>query len=67
MTPKEKAMKKTDFEILFKDSPEYYSVLNAKMIIEGSFVRFLCFIENTFSHDEWYPVQHIHRIKGYPK
>ncbi len=35
---KEKSMKKYDYEIMFNDSPEYFAVLNARMIQEGNFV-----------------------------
>jgi hypothetical protein len=64
---KENAFKKFDYEILFKDSPDYYVVKNAKFLIEGTFVRFICFEGDEISHDEYYPTQHIHRIKRYYK
>jgi hypothetical protein len=58
--------KKRDFEILFKDSPEYFAVLNAKMIFEGKkFVRFLIFEGDVLIAEEFYPIQNIHRIKTY--
>lgn len=60
------AWKKYDYEILFTDSPEYFEVKNAKMIIEGPMVRFLKFSPaNTLIEDEWYPLNRIHRIKRY--
>jgi hypothetical protein len=58
-------LKKHDYEILFKDSPEYFAVLNAKMMQEGSLIRFICFVDDKLSHEEWYPIQNIHRIKRY--
>lgn len=63
----ENATKKTDFEILFKDSPGYFAIKNAKMIQEGAFVRFICFDEDMFKEEHWYPIQNIHRIKSYPQ
>lgn len=57
--------RKHDYEILFKDSPEYFVVRNAKMIVEGSFVRFFCFVGDTYQESHWYPIQNIHRIKSY--
>lgn len=63
---KQNAMKKSNFEILFKDSAEYFAVSNAKMFTEGPYTRFVCFNEdNTFSHNEFYPTNDIHRIKAY--
>ncbi len=65
-TIKEKQLKKTDFEILFMDSSEYFLVENARMIQEGNMVRFICFDENDeFKHDLWYPMTNIFRIKRY--
>jgi len=65
-TPMDKAMQKKNFEILFKDSPEYFAVKNAKMLIEGPFVRFISFDENDkYIEDQWYPIGNIHRIKAY--
>lgn len=62
----ENAMKKADYELLFKDSSEYFSVLNAKMIQEGAFIRFICFNEqDKFKENHWYPIANIHRIKSY--
>jgi hypothetical protein len=62
----EKATRTNDFEILFNDSPEYFIVESARMIQEGKFVRFICFDDNlVFHHDEWYPINKIHRIKRY--
>ncbi len=62
-----KCFKKNDFEILFRDSSEYFAVENAKMIVEGSFVRFVCFDSKEelakFIHDIYYPVDLIYRIK----
>lgn len=63
---KENQMKKADFEILFKDSPDYYVVQNAKMIFESQMVRFICFDGDKFKGDEWYPMVNIQRIKRYP-
>lgn len=58
---------KHDFQILFKDSPEAYWVGNARMLIEGDFVRFVVFKEDVYDHDEFYPTIHIHRIKRIPQ
>jgi len=63
---KEKQMQKSNFEITFQDSPEYFLVANAKMIQEGNMVRFLCFNEQgIFKEDIWYPMVNIYRIKRY--
>lgn len=63
---KENAFKKSDYEILFKDSAEYFLVPNAKMIQEGAFVRFLCFDDqDKYKETHWYPIANIHRLKVY--
>lgn len=63
---KEKQMRKSDFEISFQDSPEYFIVENAKIIQEGNLIRFLCFDENDkFKEDIWYPMINVHRVKRY--
>ncbi len=63
---KEKQMKKSDFEISFQDSPEYFLVENAKMIQEGNLLRFICFDENDkFKEDLWYPMINVYRVKRY--
>lgn len=60
----DKTLIKSDFELLFKDSPEYFGVKNARMLVEGPFVRFIKFDENNIMiADEWYPIENIHRIK----
>lgn len=61
----ENSMKKRDYEILFKDSPEYFAVKNARMIQEGLFVRFISFDGDVFKDDTWFPINVIHRIKAY--
>ena len=61
----DKCLEKHHYEILFKDSPEYFAVKNAKMIQEGSFVRFICFDGFKPLEDHWYPINNIHRIKRY--
>lgn len=62
----ENAKKKRDYEILFKDSPEYFWVANARMLFEGPMVRFICFNpDDTPKDDQWYPLANIHRIKAY--
>ena len=53
----------SDFEILFKDSPEYFYVKGARMIQEGALIRFICFKDGNFDCDHWYPIVNIHRIK----
>lgn len=63
---KEKQLKKSDFEISFQDSPDYFLVENAKMIQEGSLIRFICFDEdNQYREEVWYPLNNIYRIKRY--
>ena len=39
----EKAFIKNDYELLFKDSSEYFVICNAKMFQEGNLIRFICF------------------------
>jgi hypothetical protein len=67
--PERKATEKHDYEILFKDSAEYFAVKNAKMIQEGAFVRFITFDcklpSARLEEDHWYPIVNIHRIKRY--
>lgn len=58
-------MRKSDFELLFTDSPEYFLVRNAKMVFERGMVRFICFDGDEFSHDEWYPARNVFRIRRY--
>jgi len=66
-TAKENQMKKSDFEISFQDSPEYFLVENAKMIQEGNLLRFVCFDENdNYKEDVWYPMINVYRVKRYP-
>lgn len=64
---KDHQMFKSDFEILFKDSPEYFLIENAKMLIEGPLVRFLSFKKDEIYSDTWYPLENIFRIKRYYK
>lgn len=54
---------KFDYEILFQDSPEYFVVKNSRMIQEENLVRFVNFEEDRYIGDEWYPIQHIYRIR----
>lgn len=61
-----KKYEKHDFQILFKDSPEGYWVNNSRMLIEGTFVRFVVFKDETYNRDEFYPVENIHRIQRIP-
>lgn len=59
-------MKKSNFEISFQDSPEYFLVENAKLIQEGNLIRFICFDkENKYKEEIWYPMINIYRIKRY--
>ena len=64
-SPTGEKREKHNFQILFKDSPEGYWIDNARMLIEGAFVRFVVLKDDTYSHDEFYPTQHIHRIKRF--
>lgn len=60
----ENSLKKYDYEVLFKDSPEYFAIKNAKMIQEKKLIRFICFHPNDlFKEDVWFPISNIHRIK----
>jgi hypothetical protein len=66
MTLKEKAWKKHDYEILFKDSSEYFLVTNAKMVQEGAMLRFVLFAGEkgeTYVGDYYYPIQNIYRVQ----
>ena len=58
-----KKNKVSDFEILFKDSPEYFYVSNARMFQEGKLIRFIVFENEKFKEEHWYPISNIHRIK----
>ena len=54
------------YQILFKDSPEYFYVEShiVRFLIEGPLIRFICFDKKgNYKKDEWYPVANIHRIK----
>jgi hypothetical protein len=55
--------RKSDFEILFKDSPEHFGVENARMILAPGWVVFHVFEGDKYLRQEMYPTQHIHRIK----
>lgn len=55
--------RKSDFEILFRDSPEYFGVENARMFQEGAFVRFCTFDGDKPKDDVFFPIANIHRIK----
>ena len=61
-------MRKSDFEILFKDSPDYFGVQNARMILAvNGWVVFHVFDGDKYLRQEMYPTQHIHRIKILPR
>ena len=65
-TAAENAFIKNDYEILFKDSPEYFVIFNAKMFQEGDLIRFISFNDSGFIIEtHWYPIFNIHRIKTY--
>lgn len=56
---------KHDYQILFKDSPEYFLVPNSRMIQEDKFVSFVCFDDNdNYKERQWYPISNIYRIKS---
>jgi len=60
-------MYKSNFEILFKDSPDYFAVFNARLILApNGWVIFYVFDGDRFVRQEMYPIQHIHRIKQLP-
>lgn len=62
----ENAWKKSNYEITFNDSPEYFLVKNAKMIFEHNMIRFICYDDsNIFKEDVWYPMINVHKIKRY--
>jgi len=54
---------KSDFEILFNDSPERFVIANARMIQEAALVRFLCYNDDALKEEVWFPIHKIHRIK----
>ena len=54
---------KHEYQILFKDSPEYFLIHNARMVQEGAFVRFMLFDGDIWKEDHFYPIANIHRIK----
>lgn len=61
-------MRKSDFEILFKDSPDYFVVKNARCILAvNGWIVFHVFEGDTYLRQEMYPTQHIHRIKILPR
>lgn len=64
---KQKQMEKSDFEVLFKNSPDYFVVQNAKLIFEENAARFVCFDGDVFKEDVWFPYVNVHRIKRYSK
>ena len=68
MSDKLKQQLKQDYQILFKDSPEYFTVPNSRMIQEGAFVSFICFDDqDNYKERHWYPLSNIHRIKHLTK
>ena len=63
---KENVFKKSDFEIMFKDSPDYFVIKNCKMFFEYMMVRFICFDESdNWKEEIWYPMESIFKIKRY--
>ena len=55
---------RSNFDILFKDSPEYFRVSNARMILaDNGWVVFHVFDGSLYSHQEFYPSANIHRIR----
>lgn len=55
--------RKSDFEILFKDSPECFGVENARMFQECALIRFVTFDGDKPKDDVFFPIENIHRIK----
>lgn len=56
--------KRNVFEILFKDSIEYFRIENARMLAhDGSFVRFMIFDGDTIKEEVFYPLVNVYRIK----
>lgn len=60
-------MDKHDYQLLFKDSPEYYWVPNSRLIINADVALFLVFKEDTLVEQQFYPWQHIQRVKQLPR
>lgn len=59
--------RKSDFEVLFKDSPDYFVVRNARIILAvNGWVLFHVFDGDQYIRQEMYPTANIHRIKMLP-
>ena len=55
------------FEILFKDTSEYFYIENARLFTEGGFARFVKFnSDGTYIEDFYFPLINIYRIKTVP-
>lgn len=56
--------RKYDYQILFKDSPDYFGVENARIILAvNGWVVFHVFDGDTYKEQVFYPTANIHRIK----
>jgi hypothetical protein len=57
---------KRNFQILFRDSSEYFYIVNARMFTEGPLVRFVLFNDqDEMLEDVYYPLCNVYRIKTY--
>lgn len=54
---------KRNFQILFRDSSEYFFIKNARLFNESNFARFEVFEEDTWKETIYYPLCNIFRIK----
>jgi hypothetical protein len=65
MTFIEKIFRKHKFEIVFRDSSEYFLSDNAKMVQEGKLLRFIEFKEQdgkVLTRSIYYPIANVFRI-----
>lgn len=54
---------KRNFQILFRDSSEYFEVKNARMFNESNLIRFEVFESDKWKETIYYPLCNIYRIK----
>jgi hypothetical protein len=56
------------FQVLFKDSSEYFEIHNARMFTEGGLLRFVKFdLDGNHIEDIYYPLINVYRIKTLPQ
>lgn len=61
----EKADRVYDYELMFRDSPEYYCIENAKMFQEGAMITFMRYEQDELVEQVWFPLSNIYRVKRY--